>query len=89
MAGWSSNAKWSLPYASRIRACAVERYVYVEADAAALYPIARGLRGWSDAIADGSVRVFGEPELVRGLPGWFRAIEPVEAPQPAPRLATA
>jgi DNA-binding HxlR family transcriptional regulator len=67
----------------------VERYVYVEADAAALYPIARGLRAWIDAIADGSVRVFGEPELVRGLPGWFRAIDPVKAPHPAPTLATA
>ena len=67
----------------------VERYVYVEADAAALYPIARGLRGWSDAIADRSVRVFGEPELVRGLPGWFRAIEPVEGSPPAPAFVTA
>jgi DNA-binding HxlR family transcriptional regulator len=68
---------------------AVERYVYVEATAAALYPIARGLRGWTDAIADRSVRVFGEPELVRGLPGWFRAIEPVAGSPPAPALATA
>ena len=56
----------------------LERYAYVEADAAALYPIARGLRGWTDAIADGSVRVFGEPELVRALPGWFRAVDPVD-----------
>jgi DNA-binding HxlR family transcriptional regulator len=55
---------------------AVERYVYVEADAGAIYPIARGLRGWQDAIADGSVRVYGEPELVRGLPGWFQSVEP-------------
>jgi DNA-binding HxlR family transcriptional regulator len=67
----------------------VERYVYVEADAAALYPIARGLRAWTAAIADGSVRVFGEPELVRGLPSWFRAIEPVHGSPPAPALATA
>jgi DNA-binding HxlR family transcriptional regulator len=55
---------------------AAERYVYVEADAGAIYPIARGLRGWQDAIADGSVRVYGEPELVRGLPGWFQSVEP-------------
>jgi DNA-binding HxlR family transcriptional regulator len=55
---------------------AVERYVYVEADAGAIYPIARGLRGWQDAIADGSVRVYGEPELVRGLRGWFKSVEP-------------
>jgi DNA-binding HxlR family transcriptional regulator len=49
-----------------------ERYVYVEGDAAALFPIARGSRDWREAMADGSVRVFGEPELVRQLPGWFR-----------------
>jgi DNA-binding HxlR family transcriptional regulator len=67
----------------------VERYVYVEADATALYPIARGLRAWTDAIADGSVRVFGEPELVRALPMWFRSIEPVDLAGSAPRLATA
>lgn len=43
----------------------------VEADAGALYPIARGSRSWTDAIADGSVRVLGKPHLVAGLPGWF------------------
>jgi len=31
--------------------------------AGALYPIARGLGKWSDAIADGSIRLSGEPEL--------------------------
>ena len=48
-----------------------ERYVFVEADAGALYPIARGARSWSDAIADGSDRIYGAPELVAALPGWF------------------
>ncbi|MEO8511884.1 MAG: helix-turn-helix domain-containing protein [Chloroflexota bacterium] len=48
-----------------------DRYVYVEADAADLYPIARGLRSWTDAMAEGSVRVYGEPKLVAGLPNWF------------------
>jgi len=67
----------------------VDRYVYVEADAAALFPIARGLRGWRDAIADGSVQVFGEPELVRELPGWFRAVEQVDRPAVGPSLALA
>jgi DNA-binding HxlR family transcriptional regulator len=67
----------------------VDRYVYVEADAAALFPIARGLRGWRDAIADGSVQVFGEPELVRELPGWFRAVERVDRPAVPPSLALA
>lgn len=41
-----------------------DRYVYVEADAAVLFPIARGSRSWRDAIADGSVRPYGEPQLV-------------------------
>lgn len=52
-----------------------DRYVYVDALPAALFPIARGLRGWADAIADGSVEVYGEPHLVRALPTWFKAIE--------------
>ena len=48
-----------------------ERYVHVEADADALYPIARGSRSWTDAIAEGTVRAYGEPELVTAMPGWF------------------
>jgi DNA-binding HxlR family transcriptional regulator len=50
-------------------------YVYVDADAADLYLIARGLRSWAEAAADGSVRVFGEPELVAALPGWLLPVE--------------
>ena len=50
-----------------------DRYVYVEADVRALYPIARRIRDWSAAIADGSVQVFGAPELVEALPSWFVA----------------
>lgn len=38
-------------------------------------PIARGLRTWTDAMAEGSVRVYGEPELVAALPGWFVPVE--------------
>ena len=52
-----------------------ERYVYVEADATGLFSIARGLRDWTDAMADGSVRMYGEPELVAALPGWFVPVE--------------
>lgn len=48
-----------------------EHYVYVEADEAALYPIARGLRTWTDATADRSVRLYGNPDLVARVPGWF------------------
>lgn len=50
---------------------APDRYVYVEADAAALYPISRGERGWEVAVADRSVQLYGEPQLVRALPSWF------------------
>ena len=48
-----------------------DRYVYVEASAAALLPVARGSCGWADAISDGSVRVFGDPALIAALPDWF------------------
>jgi DNA-binding HxlR family transcriptional regulator len=48
-----------------------ERYVYIEADVRTLYPIARGTRDWSAAIAAGSVHLFGGPELVKNLPSWF------------------
>jgi DNA-binding HxlR family transcriptional regulator len=66
-----------------------DRYVYVESDATAMYPIAKGLRSWSDAIADRSVRLFGDPELVRSLPGWFRAAEPALRSVLSPAVAVA
>lgn len=56
-----------------------DRYVYVEADVTAVFPIARGMRSWTDAIADGSVAIYGEPDLIRALPSWFRANETVTA----------
>ncbi len=52
-----------------------ERYVYVEADAAALFPVARGQRSWADAIAERSVTVYGSPGLVAELGSWFLAPE--------------
>lgn len=48
-----------------------ERYIYVEASAAALLPVARGQRTWRQAIADRSVRLFGAPDLIAALPSWF------------------
>ncbi|MEO5986598.1 MAG: transcriptional regulator, partial [Candidatus Limnocylindria bacterium] len=53
-----------------------ERYLYVEADPAALLPVAQGTRSWAEAIADGSVSVFGSPALVGELNSWFLAPEP-------------
>jgi DNA-binding HxlR family transcriptional regulator len=65
---------------------ALDRYVYVEADGVALYSIARGQRAWRPALAADSVRIYGEPALVRALPGWFR---PPEAGAPAAARPTA
>lgn len=50
-----------------------DRYVYVEAGADDLLPVARGQRTWADAIDDGSVAAFGPPELVSAMAGWFAA----------------
>ena len=59
-----------------------ERYVFVEADAGALHPIARGSRSWTDAIADGSVRLYGKPTSSPPLPGWFLPVERDEVARP-------
>jgi hypothetical protein len=59
-----------------------ERYVYVEADADALLPVARGQRTWADAIGSGSVTAYGSPELVSAMGGWFLAASGVH-PMPA------
>jgi DNA-binding HxlR family transcriptional regulator len=48
-----------------------DRYVYVEASADALYPLSRGVSDWRRAVADRSVRLFGNPRLIEELPGWF------------------
>lgn len=50
---------------------AEERYVFVETDVRSLDPVSRGQRGWREAIADGSIRLYGEPSLIRALPDWF------------------
>jgi DNA-binding HxlR family transcriptional regulator len=59
------------------------RYVHVEADAAALYPISRGQAEWQAAIDAHRVRLFGEPSLIRALPGWFRAADERSPSTPA------
>jgi hypothetical protein len=53
------------------------RYVHVEADFGALYPLSRGQMAWRSALAERRVRLYGEPELLRALPGWFRPPETV------------
>ena len=64
-----------------------ERYVYVEADAAALYPIARGDRSWSEALAEGEIQLYGAPELVAALPGWFTSGAAAKTAAPNPSAA--
>jgi DNA-binding HxlR family transcriptional regulator len=72
-----------------------ERYVHVEADPTTLYPISRGLRTWGSAIADASVALYGDPGLVRAMPGWFRPEDSLPrsasatTPRKAPTLAVA
>jgi hypothetical protein len=51
------------------------RYVYVEAGTTVLLALSRGRRGWADALADGSVAVFGNPDLIRQVPTWFRSVD--------------
>jgi DNA-binding HxlR family transcriptional regulator len=48
-----------------------ERYVYVDADADALRHVARGRASWTDALISGAEHLYGEPDLVDALPGWF------------------
>jgi DNA-binding HxlR family transcriptional regulator len=65
----------------------LDRYVYVEADASSLYPLSEGMRSWSEALTDGSVRLFGEPGLARALPGWFRGPHWLRGPYRTPAPA--
>jgi hypothetical protein len=37
--------------------------------------LARGRRSWADAVADGSVAAFGNPDLIRQIPFWFKSVE--------------
>lgn len=51
------------------------RYVYVEAGMTVMLALARGRRNWADVAADGSIAVFGHPELIRQLPAWFQSVD--------------
>jgi DNA-binding HxlR family transcriptional regulator len=50
---------------------AEDRYVFVETEVQTLDPISRGRHTWREAIDDGSIRLYGDPALVRALPTWF------------------
>lgn len=47
------------------------RYVYVWCALPTLLALARGRRGWPDALADGSLTVTGETDLCHRVPEWF------------------
>ena len=51
------------------------RYVYVEAGLTVMLALARGSRSWAEAMADGSIAVFGDPDLTRQLPSWFQPVD--------------
>ncbi len=50
---------------------AEDRYVFLETSVGALMPLARGAGDWRRAIEDDAIEVFGNPQLVTQLPGWF------------------
>ncbi len=62
------------------------RYVYVEAGITVLMTLARGRLAWTDALADGSIEVFGDPDLVKDLPSWFKPVEPTTAGRHVPAV---
>lgn len=66
-----------------------ERYLHVEADAAALYPIARGLQSWDAAVSARSVRLYGDPAVIRGLSGWFLPADGASESRPTARREAA
>jgi DNA-binding HxlR family transcriptional regulator len=48
------------------------RYVYARAAITTLLALARGRRGWSDAIDDGTLVLSGDPKLATGVAEWFK-----------------
>ncbi|MGH2392625.1 MAG: winged helix-turn-helix transcriptional regulator [Candidatus Limnocylindria bacterium] len=55
------------------------RYVYIESSIPAIMALARGHRDPAAAIADRSIEVFGDPDLVERMPSWFLSAEPTMA----------
>jgi DNA-binding HxlR family transcriptional regulator len=51
------------------------RYVYIESSTPAFLSLSQGRFGWTDALADGSVRaVGGDPGLLGQIDTWFRQV---------------
>jgi len=53
-----------------------QRYLHVLAGPEVLLTLATGRRSWRDALGDGAVLAYGDPDLLEGLPSWFRPAEP-------------
>lgn len=56
------------------------RYVFVETNVRTLDPVSRGRHTWHQSIDDGSIRLYGDPALVRAVPRWFGERERVGTP---------
>ena len=75
-AGCFSHAILNRRSVPRIPYLSEDRYVCTWMPTPSDYTLAKAQGSWSEAIADGSVRVYGAPDLVLALPTWFMAIEP-------------
>jgi DNA-binding HxlR family transcriptional regulator len=51
------------------------RYVYVEGGITVVLALALGRRSWADAMADGSIAAFGNPDLISQVPSWFQPVD--------------
>lgn len=49
------------------------RYFHVETGITILLALARGRRRWADALADGSIAAFGNPDLISQFASWFQS----------------
>jgi DNA-binding HxlR family transcriptional regulator len=65
------------------------RYVYIESSVPVILALARGHRDPADAMADGSVELFGDPALVARMPSWFLPADgPTKEQATEPRART-
>lgn len=64
------------------------RYVFVESGGAVMIGLARGHRAWSDALRDGSLMAYGDPNLLLELPTWFQPIHERPSLDPTVGLPT-
>jgi hypothetical protein len=80
--GWIVLARGEEPYGC-LEDPALDdgRPVYLECSAATLLGVARGRQSLHDALADGAVRAFGDPDLVRQVGTWFKLADAKRDPR--------